>query len=169
MEQDTSPGPITDDVRAIIEVAHLCFAATVSPGGLPNLSPKGTIRAWDSRHVYFLDIASPGTRANLGTNSAIELNVVDQLSRRGFRIAGTAEVLTSGEVHDACIARVLEQEGSRYDVASVIFVTVTQVSELRSPGYLHAPSETAMRAAWRERRHELDRHFDHYLQAREHE
>lgn len=167
MEQDRSPGPITDDVRAIIEVAHLCFAATVSPDGRPNLSPKGTIRAWDSGHVYFLDIASPGTRANLVASPAIELNVVDQLSRRGYRISGTAQVLTSGEMHDACIARVLDEEGSRYEVSSVIFVTVDQADELRSPGYLHAPSEAAMRAAWRERRHELDQQFDHYLQARD--
>jgi len=56
---------ITSDMRAVIQAAHLCFAATVTPDGKPNLSPKGTIRVWDDDHLFFLDIASPKTRANL--------------------------------------------------------------------------------------------------------
>lgn len=32
------PGMINEDMRAIIEAQHLCFAATVSPDGRPNLS-----------------------------------------------------------------------------------------------------------------------------------
>lgn len=56
---------ITEDMRAIVQAAHLCFAATVTPQSQPNLSPKGTVRVWDDRHLFFLDIASPGTRANL--------------------------------------------------------------------------------------------------------
>lgn len=74
---------ITDDMRAVVQSAHLCFAATVTPEGRPNLSPKGTVRVYDEAHLFFLDIASPGTRANLQHAPWIELNVVDQLSRRG--------------------------------------------------------------------------------------
>jgi hypothetical protein len=56
---------LTADMRAVVHAAHLCFAATVRPDGKPNLSPKGTIRVWDDRQLFFLDLASPGTRANL--------------------------------------------------------------------------------------------------------
>jgi len=31
-------------MRAVIAAQRLCFAATVTPDGRPNLSPKGTIR-----------------------------------------------------------------------------------------------------------------------------
>lgn len=75
---------ITSDMRAIIDVAQLCFAATVTPDGRPNVSPKGTIRVWDDNRLFFLDIASPGTRANLARSPWMEINVVDQLSRRGY-------------------------------------------------------------------------------------
>jgi hypothetical protein len=71
---------LTADMRAVIQAAHLCFAATVSPDGMPNVSPKGTIRVWDDQHLFFLDLASPGTRANLQARPWMELNVVDQLS-----------------------------------------------------------------------------------------
>jgi hypothetical protein len=56
---------LTADMRAVIQAAHLCFAATVSPEGMPHVSPKGTIGIWDDQHLFFLDLASPGTRANL--------------------------------------------------------------------------------------------------------
>jgi predicted pyridoxine 5'-phosphate oxidase superfamily flavin-nucleotide-binding protein len=70
---------LTADMRAVIEATHLCFAATVTPEGRPNLSPKGTIGVWDDTHLFFLDIASPGTRANLARspsalNARISLN-----------------------------------------------------------------------------------------------
>ena len=82
---------LTADMRAVIDAASLCFAATVSPDGRPNLSPKGTIRVWDDAHLFFLDIASPGTRANLAHAPWLELNVVEQLSRRGYRFSGRAQ------------------------------------------------------------------------------
>src|SRR6202008_4352382 len=88
---------LTPDMRAVIHSAHLCFAATVTPEGHPNLSPKGTIRVWDDRHLFFLDIASPGTRANLASHPWMELNVVDQLSRRGYRFYGRSTLHVSGE------------------------------------------------------------------------
>ena len=81
---------LTPDMRAVIQSAHLCFAATVTPDGRPNVSPKGTIRVWDDTHLFFLDIASPGTRTNLAHAPLLELNVVDQLSRRGYRFSGRA-------------------------------------------------------------------------------
>ena len=39
---------LTPDMRAVIEASQLCFAATVTPEGRPNLSPRGR-SAWDDR------------------------------------------------------------------------------------------------------------------------
>ena len=75
-------------MRAVIAAQRLCFAATVTPDGRPNLSPKGTIRVWDDQHLFFCDIASPGTRANLLAHPWIEVNIVDTASRRGYRFLG---------------------------------------------------------------------------------
>ena len=101
---------LTPDMRAVIRSAHLCFAATVTPEGRPNLSPKGTIRIWDDRHLFFLDIASPGTRANLAVHPWMELNVVDQLSRRGYRFFGHATVYANGEIFQQAMRIVVGEE-----------------------------------------------------------
>jgi predicted pyridoxine 5'-phosphate oxidase superfamily flavin-nucleotide-binding protein len=154
---------ITDDMRAVVESAHLCFAATVTPDGRPSLSPKGTIRVWDGTRLFFLDIASPGTRENLSHSPWIELNVVDQLSRRGYRFLGRAECLRSGEVFEAAVQRVLGEEGADYPVQGVVLVTVERAAPLVSPGYLHVPTEAAMRASWAPRRAALDAAFERHL------
>lgn len=157
---------IDDDMRAIVESAHLCFAATVTPEGRPNLSPKGTIRVWDDRHVFFLDIASPRTRANLAHNPWIEIDVVDERSRRGYRFLGTATLHRDDDVARRAVARVLEEEGATYPVACVVLVEVVRAEPVLSPGYAHVASEAAMRALWRERRAELDAAYEDYLTRR---
>ncbi|MDX1576998.1 MAG: pyridoxamine 5'-phosphate oxidase family protein, partial [Gemmatimonadota bacterium] len=148
---------IDADMRAVIEGQRLCFAATVTAEGKPSLSPKGTIRVWDDRHLFFLDIASPGTRANLTANPWIELNVVDGLSRRGYRFLGRATLHEEGEVYDAACARIAADEGEEYPARAVVLVEVRRALPLISPGYAHVEDEASMRALWRERRAELER------------
>ena len=153
---------LTPDMRAVIQSAHLCFAATVSPDGMPNLSPKGTIRVWDDRHLYFLDLASPGTRANLRERPWMELNVVEQLSRRGYRFFGPATLHTGDATFEEATRRILGRE-QLPPPATVVLLEVARVAPLISPGYWRVADELAMREIWRERRAELDREFERYL------
>jgi uncharacterized protein len=154
---------LTADMRAVIQAAHLCFAATVSPDGKPNVSPKGTIRVWDDQHLFFLDIASPGTRANLQARPWMELNVVDQLSRRGYRFFGSVTVHAGDAVFEEATRRVQSREQSSYPVAAVVLLAVERAAALVSPGYWRVADEQAMRALWRERRAALDAEFEAYL------
>jgi uncharacterized protein len=156
---------LTPDMRAVIRSAHLCFVATVTPEGRPNLSPKGTIRVWDDRHLFFLDIASPGTRANLAANPWMELNVVDQLSRRGYRFFGRVTLHASGDIFEKAVRIVVGEEKARYPVACVVMLAVERAAPLISPGYWNVADETAMRVNWRERRMALDREFEDHLKA----
>ena len=156
-------GKITSDMRALVQSAHLCFAATVTPEGRPNLSPKGTIRVWDNDHIFFLDIFSPGTRANLQNNPYIEVNVVDQLSRRGYRFFGRAELHRDDGVYREATKRIYGEEGAKYPVEAVVLIEVERAEAVVSPGYLHLKTEEEMRANWRERRAALDAEFDAHV------
>jgi hypothetical protein len=113
--------------------------------------------------LFFLDLASPGTLANLAVHPYMELNVVDQLSRRGYRFSGPVAVHRHGDIFDRAVAIVLGEEGVDYEVASVVFLEIEHAAPLLSPGYRHVASEKEMRAAWRQRRETLDREFDDYL------
>ncbi len=157
------PIQLTPDMRAVIQTAQLCFAATVNADGRPNLSPKGTIRIWDDTSLFFLDIASPGTRANLGERPWMELNVVDHLSRRGYRFSGPAVLHARDAVFDEACRRVFGEEKARYPVAAAVVLQIEHAAPLVSPGYLHVADEAAMRALWRERRAALDREFEAFV------
>jgi uncharacterized protein len=155
---------LTPDMRAVIEAAQLCFVATVTPDGRPNLSPKGTIRVWDDTHLFFLDIASPGTRANLACSPWLELNVVEQLSRRGYRFSGTAVLHYEGSaVYAEATRRVYGEAPPPQPVAAVVLLTIERAAPLFSPAYWRVTDETALREIWRERRAALDREFEAHL------
>ncbi len=136
---------ITEDMRAVIQAAHLCFAATVNAEGRPSLSPTGTVRVWDEGHLFFLDGDSPATCANLERQPWLELNVVEALSRRCYRFAGRAEVLRGGAVFAEATRRVFAEEGARYPAPAVVLMTLEAATPLVSPIYVHMGAEPAMR------------------------
>ena len=67
---------ITEDMERMVAGLRLCYVATVTPDGKPNLSPKGSLRVIDKDHLAFADIMSPATVRNLKQNPYIEVNMV---------------------------------------------------------------------------------------------
>ena len=141
-------GILTEDMKRVVNEQRLGFIATVCPDGTPNLSPKGTTAVWDDDHLVFVDVRSPGTVANLRQNPAIEINVVDQASRKGYRFKGTAEVLGSGPVFEQILAARRER-GAENPVRAVVLMTVERALPLTSPAYDLGVSEDELRASWR--------------------
>ena len=88
---------LNDDMKRVVRQQRFGFIATVCPDGSPNLSPKGTTAVWDDNHLVFADLASPATMANLRHNPALELNVVDVYSRKGYRFKGTVSIIEKDE------------------------------------------------------------------------
>ena len=124
---------LTDEMRRLVRDARLGFAATVSPDGTPNLSPKGTTLVYDDEHLVFADIRSPQTIANLRLNPAIEVNVVDIGIRRGYRFKGTARIVDA----DEDLIRWYAEQGFELEGRAdrFVLVRVERVEELTSPGY----------------------------------
>ena len=141
---------VDEALRAFIATQKLSYAATVNPDGTPNLSPKGSIEAWDDRHVIFADIASPATARNLRANPAIEINVLDPFSRRGYRIRGRGTVKDAGPELEAVKGALTRRFGDLYPVNGVVVVEVTAVRAVVSPSYMFDPKaeEGAIRSEW---------------------
>jgi len=145
-------GILTDDMRQVVE-RELGFVATVRPDGSPNLSPKGTIAVWDDDHLVFADLRSPGTVENLGSNPRVDVNVVDQLIRKGYRFEGTAVVHTDGPDFERGV-QCYEQRGlvqARERIHSIVVIAVARASPITSPAYDMGATEDELRAIYRER------------------
>ena len=142
-------GILTEEMIAVVRHQRLGFVATVCPDGTPNLSPKGTTTVWDADHLVFADICSPGTVANLLQNPAIEINVVDHLTRKGFRFKGEGEVFREGPLFEE-IVNFYRQRGSLNPIQSVVLVRVTRALPLVSPAYDLGRTEEEITAQWRQ-------------------
>ena len=88
---------LSPEMQQLVLEQRLGFVATVTSDGRPNLSPKGTTTVWDQEHLMFADLASPRTVENLATNPHIEVNVIDPITRKGFRFKGTGTVYKDGD------------------------------------------------------------------------
>jgi hypothetical protein len=141
-------GVITDEMRALVEAQQLGFIATVCPDGTPNLSPKGTTAVLDAEHLVFADMRSPRTIANLRANPALEINVVDQLTRKGFRFKGEARIVEDGPEFEALLD-FYRRRGSTTRKRALVVMKVEKAAPLISPAYDDGSSETHVVARWR--------------------
>lgn len=131
------------DMIDTIRRTALCYAATINDDGTPNLSPKATLSALDGDRLAFIDIASPGTVANLRKRPAIEINVVDIFLRRGYRFAGRGSVLADGPIFAERVAYWRGRLGPAYPMRHVVVVDVTRAIPVKSPLYAFEPMDDA--------------------------
>jgi predicted pyridoxine 5'-phosphate oxidase superfamily flavin-nucleotide-binding protein len=140
-------GILTDDMKRVVREQRLGFIATVCPDGTPNLSPKATTSVWDDDHLVFGDIRSPATMENLRHNPHLEINVVDNALRKGYRFKGRAEVLSDGPLYDEIVAGFARNKVTN-PMNSVALITVERAAPLISPGYDGGRSEEDVHAEW---------------------
>jgi predicted pyridoxine 5'-phosphate oxidase superfamily flavin-nucleotide-binding protein len=141
-------GILTDEMQRLVRAMRLGYTATVCPDGTPNLSPKGTIHAWDSDHLVFADIRSPGTLRNLRQNPAIEINIVDPFARKGFRFKGTATIHTQDDARFAELLAFFRERGTTSPIRAIVLVQVTRALPVTSPAYDGGANEAELRDRW---------------------
>ena len=143
-------GILSEQMKQLIERQRLGFVATVCADGTANLSPKGTLRVLDDEHLVFADLKSPATVRNLRQNPSIEVNVVDQFVRKGYRFKGHAEILDSGAEFERLVEiySSLGLSDAPKKIQSIVIVRVEQARPLVSPAYDYGADEESMRAQW---------------------
>ena len=139
---------ISSEIKSFLNSQKLGYVATVSPDGKPNISPKGTIISWTSDLLAFANIRSPDTMSNLKINSAMEINVIDPLSRKGYLFIGTGKVIKDSPLFDE-IVTYYRNSGIQSPINSIVLVTVSSVSEVTSPLYDLGKSESEIKLRWK--------------------
>lgn len=144
---------LTEDMKRLVSELRLCYVATVTPEGKPNLSPKGSLKVLDDEHLAFADIMSPATMRNLKVNPSIEVNLVDPFLRRGYRFKGSCEIHGDGPVFDQVANELWNREGRQYPVNAVVRIKVEQALPVKSPAYVFnkGVKEEDVRRIWLER------------------
>lgn len=146
-QEEIKMGLITNEIRDFVNREKLGFIATVCPDGSPNLSPKGTTIAWDTDHLAFADIHSPGTVGNLLLNPSVEINIVDIFIRKGYRFKGTAHILSDGELFKVIVAY-FKSTGIEHSIKNIVLVKIGRIQPLLSPAYDYPTTEDEIRDRW---------------------
>jgi uncharacterized protein len=128
---------LTEDMKRVVREQRLGFYATVCEDGSPNLSPKGSTYVLDDDHLFFADIRSPQTVANIRRGSIVEVNVVDPFVRKGYRFKGPAVVHERGtSLWAEGLERLREAGSTQGDrVDAVVVIEVREARALVSPVY----------------------------------
>jgi predicted pyridoxine 5'-phosphate oxidase superfamily flavin-nucleotide-binding protein len=140
--EDAQMAILTDDMKRVIREQRLGFYATVCEDGSPNLSPKGTTFVLDDDHLFFADVRSPQTVANIRRGSLVEVNVLDPVARTGYRFKGPAAIHEAGTSRFAEGVERLRETGSPLAdrVRAIVVVDVCEARPLASPVQDDAPA-----------------------------
>ena len=130
----------------VIETFRLGFVATVTAGGRPNVSPKGTFVVLDDETIAFGEIRSPQTVTNLTTNPELEGNFVDQWKRKGVRVRGTAQMVRRGTAEfDALLPKWVAIWGDLTQrINMIVKIPVDEAKPLTTPPYDDGATEDEM-------------------------
>jgi uncharacterized protein len=133
---------LTDDMKRLVREQRLGFYATVCEDGSPNLSPKGSTFVLDDDHLFFADVRSPQTVANIRRGSLVEVNVFDPAARTGYRFKGPAAIHAAGTSRFAEGVERLRDTGSPLAdrVRAIVVVEVREARPLASPVEDAAPA-----------------------------
>jgi len=134
---------INDELKDEAGNAVLCWLATVSAEGVPNVSPKELFRLHGSDALVIADIASPVSVRNVRANPNVCVSYVDIFRQRGFKLVGKARIVAPEEDDfDAYGAALVEKACGAFTIRNVILVTIERVSRIRAPSYTFYPDRT---------------------------
>lgn len=121
----------------------LCWLATVSPDGRPNVSPKEIWAVADDSHLVIANIASPTSVRNVRHSMQACVSFIDVFVQKGFKLTG--EAVNFERTHPSFqrwAAPLLSKAEPRFTVRSVIVVRVEAVEPILAPSYRLYPEET---------------------------
>ena len=105
----------------------MAWVATAAPDGMPNTTPKGSVKIIDDEHLVFADLFSRKTRENLKANPKVAVTVIDAETHKGYQIKGSAEMLESGPLFEKMAEQMKKAPMKLPPLQYVVRITVASV------------------------------------------
>ena len=105
---------LTDEMKERINNAFYdkktCILATASKDGVPSVSFRGSMMAWDDEHLAFWERSHFWGEQNLEENPNVVVFYMDYPPRVGWRFIGQATIHKDGEVRQRILERTIKEE-----------------------------------------------------------
>ena len=127
---------ITEEIAKSIGSSVLCWLATVSEDGLPNVSPKEAFLHDGEGKILVANIASPKTVRNIDQTKNVCLSFVNVFIQKGYKITGKAKVWNPGSVgYEDRLRKLISEIGETFPIISIIEIDPTETEEIIAPSY----------------------------------
>ena len=124
------------DFKPFLEPSVLCWLATISEDGTPNVSPKEVFAAENDSSILIAHIASPKSVRNIKQNPNVCLSFLEIFSQRGCKINGLATILEpSDSDFETRVGPLKKIAGERFPIRAVIAVEVLKITAILAPRY----------------------------------
>ncbi|WP_378174445.1 pyridoxamine 5'-phosphate oxidase family protein [Aquimarina sp. SS2-1] len=134
---------LTSEIKEYMNKSVLCWLATVSADGIPNVSPKEIFNYYEENFIIVANIASPQTVRNIKQNMNVCISFIDILVQKGFQIKGKAEIIGTTHSEFSLMEKVLVQmTGGKFPFASITKIKIEQVKPIIAPKYILYPETT---------------------------
>lgn len=132
---------LSQKVLDAINRSVLCWLATSSAEGVPNVSPKEVFCAVSEKTIIIANIASPGSKKNISENSKVCVSFIDILVQKGFQLKGLAEIIESTDSIFPSLRERLEKITlGKFPFSSVFVIHVEKVKPIIAPSYVFYPN-----------------------------
>jgi len=134
---------LTTEAKHYLDQSVLCWLATSSDDGSPNVSPKEIFTYFDEDEIIVANIASPQTVQNIHANPKVCLSCLDILVQKGVQLKGTARILTGKNEGYAERTEKLEtMTGGKFPFSSITSIRVESHKQILAPSYIFFPKQT---------------------------
>ena len=135
---------LTEDIKHYASKSVLCWLATVSAKGQPNVSPKELFVTEHDTHVLIANVASPTSVRNIRENPRVCVSFIDIFVQKGYKLQGIAELIPKTDARFA--GRVLPLRalaGDAFPIHTIMAVRITDVAPIIAPGYRYTSATEA--------------------------
>lgn len=132
---------LTPEIKKCIDKSVLCWLATVSSDGMPNVSPKEIFSYYNNSTIIVANIASPQTVKNIQHNANVCISFIDILIQKGFQIKGTAQIIDKTDAEFIDKENILlEMTGGHFPFSTITTITIEKIKPIIAPRYLLFPN-----------------------------
>lgn len=124
------------EIIEYIDRSVLCWLATSSQDGAPNVSPKEVFTHFKDQYLIIANIASPKSAKNIDENAQVAVSFIDVFIQKGFQLKGSARLVRKGDSDFSALEKpLLEITQGRYPFSSIFKIAPQEVKSILAPSY----------------------------------
>lgn len=134
---------LTKEINNYINSSVLCWLATASTNGFPNVSPKEIFTSYGKDKIIVANIASPQTVKNINLNENVCISFINVLVQKGFQIKGKAKIIKKTDYEFSKMEELLNKiTAGNFPFSTITEITMEHFKPVIAPKYMLYPETT---------------------------